>query len=75
MRQSEDDEDGADVESRDSEVRKAKIQSSVTGKDEKCEKWITEAESVGDEQQADTRLDTDAVGVLFTSCEVQGRIT
>ena len=27
------------------------------------------------EQQADTRLDTDAVGVLFTSCEVQGRIT
>jgi len=46
--QSEDDEDGAHVESRDSEVRKAKIQSSVTGKDEKCEKWITEAESVGE---------------------------
>ena len=64
---------GADIESTGSEFRRASIQFNVTRKEEKCEKRrTTEAESVpASEQQEDSRLCTDTVGVLMTSHEVQ----
>ena len=69
-------ENGADVESAQSEVCWAKIQFNVTRKEEKGEeKRTAETEcELASEEQKDCRLGRNAVGVLLASREVQGRM-
>jgi len=69
-------ENGADVDSAQSEVSWARIQFNVTRKNEKGEeKRTTETEcALASKEQKDCRLGTNAVGVLSASGEVQGRM-
>ena len=69
-------ENGADVESAQSEVCWARIQFNVTRKEEKGEeKWTAETEcALVSKEQKDCRLGRNAVGVLLASGEVQGRM-
>ena len=68
-------ENGADVESAQSEVCWAKIQFNVTRMEEKGEKRTAETEcALASEEQKDCRLGRNAVGVLLVSREVQGRM-
>jgi len=69
-------ENGADNESTDSEVCRARIQFSATRKEEKGERKRTaEAEcALVSEQEKNSRLGTGAAGVLLTSREVQGKM-
>jgi len=68
-------ENGADLESAQSEVCWA-IQFNVTRKEEKGEeKWTTETEcALASKEQKDCRLGRNEVGVLSASHEVQGRM-
>ena len=67
---------GADVESAQSEICWARIQFNVTRKEEKGEeKRTAETEcTLASEEQKDSRLGRNAVGVLLASGEVQGRM-
>jgi len=67
---------GADVESAQSEVCWARIQFNVTRKEEKGEeKRTAETEcTLASKEQKDCRLGRNAVGVLLASGEVQGRM-
>ena len=69
-------ENGADVESAQSEVCWARIQFSVTRKEEKGEeKRTAETEcALASKEQKECRLGRNAVGVLLASGEVQGRM-
>jgi len=69
-------ENGVDVESAQSEVCWARIQFSVTRKEEKGEeKQTAETEcALASEEQKDCRLGRNAVGVLLASRKVQGRM-
>jgi len=69
-------ENGADVESAQSEICWARIHFSVTRKEEKGEeKRTAETEcALASEEQKDCRLVRNAVGVLLASREVQGRM-
>ena len=69
-------ENGADVESAQSEVCWARIQFNVTRKEGKGEeKRTAETEcALASEEQKDCRLGRNAVGVLLASREVQGRM-
>ena len=71
MQQNERMENGADVESAQSEVCWARIQFNVTRKEEKGEKRAAETEcALASEEQKDCRLGGYAVGVLLASREV-----
>ena len=67
---------GADVESTDGEVCRARIQVDVTRKEKKGEeKRSTETEcALASKEQKDCRLGRNAMGVLSASRGVQGRI-
>ena len=67
---------GADVESTDGEVCRARIQVDVTRKKKKGEeKRSTETEcALASKEQKDCRLGRNAMGVLSASRGVQGRI-
>ena len=69
-------ENGADVESAESEVCWARIQFNVARKKEKSEeKWTTETEcALVSNEQKDCRLGRNAMRVLSASGEVQGRM-
>jgi len=69
-------ENGADVESAQSEICWARIQFNVTKKEEKGEeKRTVETEcALASEEQKDCGLGRNAVGVLLASREVQGRM-
>ena len=69
-------ENGADVDSAQSEVCWARIQFNVARKEEKGEeKRTAETEcALAREEQKDCRLGRNAVGVLLASREVQGRM-
>ena len=69
-------ENGADVESAQSEVCWARIQFDVTRKEEKGEeKRTVETEcALASKEQKDSRLGRNAVGVLLASRDVQGRM-
>jgi len=68
-------ENGADVESAQSEVCWARIQFNVTRKEKKGEKRTAEMEcTLACAEQKDCRLGKNAVGVLLASCEVQERM-
>jgi len=69
-------ENGADVESAQSEVCWARIQFNVTRKKENGEeKRTAETEcTLESKEQKDCRLGRNAVGVLLASGEVQGRM-
>ena len=69
-------ENGADVESAQSEVRWARIQFNVTRKEEKGEEKRTEKTdcALASKEQKDCRLGRNAVGVVLASGEVQGRM-
>jgi len=65
-------ENGADVESAQSEVCWARIQSNVTRKEEKGEKQTAETEcTLASEEQKDCRLGRNA---MLASRDVQGRM-
>ena len=76
MQQNERLENGADVESAQSEVCWTRIQFNVTRKEEKGEeKRTVETEcALASKEQKDCRLSRNAVGVLLASGEVQGRM-
>jgi len=69
-------ENGADVESAQSEVRWARIQFNVTRKEEKGEEKRTAKTdcALASKEQKDCRLGRNAVGVVLASGEVQGRM-
>jgi len=68
-------ENGADVESSQSEVCWARIQFNVTRKKEKVEKRTAVTEcALASKEQKDCGLGRNAVGVLLASGEVQGRM-
>ena len=69
-------EDGADVESAQSEVCWARIQFNVTRKEKKRrgEADCGNGGALASEEQKDCRLGRNAVGVLLASRDVQGRM-
>ena len=68
-------ENGADVETAQSEICWTRIQFNVTRKEEKGEKRTAETEcALASKEQKDCRLGRNAVGVLLASREVQGRM-